>query len=329
MIDQKILIIRFSSIGDIILATSPLKTIRRAYPKAQISFLTLDTFAPILEFHPDIDRLITIDSKKTIRDLWWFKKYITDQDYSFIFDLHNSLRSRLILFNQSTEILRLKKPRLNRFKLFYFHKDGFPKSFNTQFMYHSYLGEIWNKDDFIPPTFLKVHNQEIERVKRKFNIIHNLTVIIPGAAWSQKQWPAQSYSKLIEKMDGPIVLLGGKKDKICYDIKELSPNVNNLAGKTTLREALAILTLGKNIIGSDTGLIHAAEALGKSVTMILGPTSKKTGGGASLPNSFNVEKDLWCRPCSQNGKRPCYRSKQYCMENITVNDVYNTLRKSK
>ena len=77
--DQKILIIRFSSIGDIILATSPLRTIRKKFPNAQIHFLTLDDFAPILEFHPDIDRLILLGKNKSIIDLLRFSDYIRKQ----------------------------------------------------------------------------------------------------------------------------------------------------------------------------------------------------------------------------------------------------------
>jgi len=66
--DQKILVIRFSSIGDIVLSTSPLKTIRRAYPDAQITFLTLDTFAPLLEYHPDIDALVSISKRMSLNN---------------------------------------------------------------------------------------------------------------------------------------------------------------------------------------------------------------------------------------------------------------------
>jgi len=325
MTDQKILVIRFSSIGDIILATSPLKTIRNAHPDAQITFLTLDSFSTILEFHPDIDRLVTLDSNKSLNDLWWFADYIKEQQYFRIYDLHNSLRSNFILFKTNSEVRQVKKPRWNRFKLFQFHQDDFNPKFDTRFMYHSYLGDIWQVGDMMPTTYLRVTEQEKKRVKKKFELSELNIIIVPGAAWVQKQWSAQSYIELIEKMNQPVLLLGSKKDKICFDIAKSSPNVENLAGKTSLREALAILSIGNHIIGSDTGLIHAAEALNKPVTMILGPTSKKTGGGASLPDSFNVEKELWCRPCSQNGKRPCFRSKQYCMDTISVDDIYHTL----
>ena len=79
------------------------------------------------------------------------------------------------------------------------------------------------------------------------------------------------------------------------------------------------------MIGSDTGLTHAAEALGKQVYMILGPTSPETGAGVNLPGSANIETDVWCRPCSQNGKLPCYRKTQVCMDSIMPNDVIQSV----
>jgi len=88
---------------------------------------------------------------------------------------------------------------------------------------------------------------------------------------------------------------------------------------------LAILSNSAHVIGSDTGLTHAAEALRIPVSMIQGPTSRETGAGVHLVTSRNIEKDLWCRPCSQNGKRPCYRKSQVCMDSISVGDVVQSV----
>ena len=79
-------------------------------------------------------------------------------------------------------------------------------------------------------------------------------------------------------------------------------------------------------VGSDTGMVHASEALGVPVAMVMGPTNAQTGGGTSLDRSVVIEKDIWCRPCSQNGKRPCYRSQQYCMTEISTSDVHRAIQ---
>ena len=326
--DQKILVIRFSSIGDIVLATSPLKTIRRAYPDAQITFLTLDTFAPLLEYHPDIDALVSISKRMSLIELWGFADHIRRKQYRHIFDLHNSIRSNLVTLRGASPVYQLKKPRWNRFLLFYFHHNEFASDFSTLKMYHEHLGSIWNENDDLPATLLKVSNYE-QKVARDMlldkNIFDEFIAVVPGAAWTQKQWPAEKYIETLNQLGFPAVLLGAKEDTICFDIAKGSSSVVNLAGETTLRQALAVLANSTYVIGSDTGLTHAAEALGKQVYMILGPTSPETGAGVNLPGSANIETDLWCRPCSQNGKFPCYRKTQVCMDSIMPNDVIQSV----
>lgn len=326
--DQKILVIRFSSIGDIVLATSPLKTIRRAYPDAQITFLTLDTFAPLLEYHPDIDALVSISKRMSLIELWGFADHIRRKQYRHIFDLHNSIRSNLVTLRSSSPVYQLKKPRWNRFLLFYFHHNEFGSDFSTLKMYHEHLGSIWNENDVLPETLLKVSNYEQKMARNMLldkNIFDEFIAVVPGAAWTQKQWPAEKYIETLNQLDLPAVLLGEKKDTICFDIAKRSSSTVNLAGQTTLRQALAVLANSAYVIGSDTGLTHAAEALGKQVYMILGPTSPETGADVNLPGSTNIETDVWCRPCSQNGKLPCYRKTQECMDSIVPNDVIQSL----
>ena len=326
--DQKILVIRFSSIGDIVLATSPLKTIRRAYPDAQITFLTLDTFAPLLEYHPDIDALVSISKRMSLIELWGFADHIRRKQYRHIFDLHNSIRSNLVTLRSASPVYQLKKPRWNRFLLFYFHHNEFASDFSTLKMYHEHLGSIWNENDDLPATLLKVSNYEQKMARDMLldkNIFDEFITVVPGSAWIQKQWPAEKYIETLNQLDLPVVLLGEKKDTICFDIAKGSSSAVNLAGQTTIRQALAVLANSAYVIGSDTGLTHAAEALGKQVYMILGPTSPETGAGVNLPGSTNIETDVWCRPCSQNGKFPCYRKTQECMDSIVPNDVLQSL----
>ena len=328
--DQKILIIRFSSIGDIILSTSPLKTIRNAYPNSHITFLTLDIFSSLLEYHPDIDSLLTLSKKSTFLEIWSFTKYLKNKNYELIFDLHNSLRSNLITTLSKGKIFQLKKPRFKRFLLFTFHFNTFPEDFSTLKMYHESLTLIWNSSKQIPKTYLSISKYEIKSGKdflRNYGVKSSFIAIIPGAAWKQKQWKVDNYVQLISQLETSVVLLGSEKDQICFDIEKKISSVINLAGKTTLRQALNILESAEKIIGSDTGLTHAAEALGKNVSMILGPTSRETGAGTNLEKSINIEKDIWCRPCSQNGKKKCYRKSQVCMDLITTEDVLNSLRR--
>ena len=326
--DQKILIIRFSSIGDIILSTSPLRSIRNTFPNAQITFLTLDNFSSLLEYHPDIDCLVSINKRFTIRELIDFRNYLKKKRYDIVFDLHNSIRSNFLVFNNHNTLYQIKKPRWKRLLLFLFHKNKFETNFSVIKMYHEAFDTDSIKTNF-PLTSLRV--SKYERKKANSLLLENgisgkFIVIIPGAAWPQKQWSATKYIMTLKKLNIPNVILGTKKDQICFQISKKLNNSVNLAGKTTLREAISIISNAAKVIGSDTGLTHAAEALSIPVSMILGPTSSETGAGVNLANSIQVEKDIWCRPCSQNGKFPCYRSNQVCLDSIQPEDVIKSIK---
>ena len=322
--DQKILIVRFSSIGDIVQSTSPLKTIRNAFPDSPITFLTLSAYAPLLEIHPDIDSLLSIKRRQSFKKLLELRKYLHSKRFQFVYDLHNSIRSNILTYGISKKIYRLKKPRLKRSGLFFFHINKFDKGFSSLRLFHDNIGSIWKDKDEISPTYLRISKFEKEKANRFLiskGVKRDFIAIVPGAAWNQKQWSSKNYISTLNKLNLPAVILGSKKDKICNEILLGFKKAVNLAGKTDLRLAVSIISNAKKIIGSDTGLVHAAEALGKTVIMIMGPTSKETGGGTYKKKSTIVEKDIWCRPCSQNGKFPCYRANQECMDSIFPKDV--------
>ncbi len=330
---RRILIIRFSSIGDIVLTTSPLVTIRNSYPESEITFLTLEDFASLLEFHPCIDRIIKISRKQSLKYHIQIARHLKRYEFDLVFDLHNSLRSKFLSRDVSKNIFRIKKPRWQRWLLFQFHYNIFPENFSVQRMYHGALNNIWKNDDHMPNTKIAILRSEKDSAKlllRKIGAGPNYIVIVPGAAWPNKIWPVKKYAELINKIKINLkvdtVLIGGKNDDICNEINKMAGNTFNLAGKTSKRQSMAVISLATHVVGSDTGMVHAAEAMGISSTMILGPTSKETGAGTYLKASNDIEQsNLWCRPCSQNGKLKCFRSIQFCMEEIEVHKVYNTL----
>jgi heptosyltransferase-2 len=215
--------------------------------------------------------------------------------------------------------------------LFNLKLNFFKKDFSHIRMYHSILEDIHS----FPRTSLYVSSDEINRAKsflKKEGVDQEFICIVPGAAWKQKQLPVDKYNELIntlnKKFAFKIVLLGSKNDTICDEIKK-DINIVNLKDKTSLRMAMSILTISEHTFGSDTGLLHASEALNTPVSMILGPTSMETGASINHPNSKIFEKNnLWCRPCSQNGKRPCIRKEQYCLTGININDIAGTFQRS-
>ena len=330
---KKILIIRFSSIGDIVLSTSFLLTIKTLFPKSEVHFLTLDRFSSILENQPNVDRLIVLNSKSGYKDLLGLNNIIKKSNYDKIFDLHSSIRSLTITLGLNDIVSRIKKPRLFRFLLFQFHVNLFPKNFSAIHMYHQCLDT--NLESDYPPTHLVVTSLEkkiAKKMLKEYGVNGQFIALVPGAAWERKQWSVEKYCEVINMITSSskmnLVMFGSEKDEINDRIANLNVEVTNMSGKTNLRQAMSLLSLSKVVFGSDTGLLHIAEALGIPVNMILGPTSQETGGGVNLKSSKNIEVDIWCRPCSQNGQKHCYRSKQYCMENISPEKVVSTLMKN-
>ena len=328
-----ILVQRLSSIGDIVQATSPLSTLRNRFPESRIDFMTLSHFAPLLENHPLINRIVKINKTEPVSTLRSMGNKI-DVDYDLVVDLHNSLRTQIIrrrIVNKAT--LVYKKPRWKRFKLIQLHINDFEDGFNQRRLYHDCLKPVMNGQIDIPDTTLSISesekNQAVELLKKN-GVDIDFIVIIPGANWETKVWSADSYKKvfstLLKETNKSIVIIGSGKDSICDKIEIDNPRVLNLKGKTDLRDSLGIISNAKAALGSDTGLLHAAEALAIPAVMIMGPTAVETGGGTFLDRSVTIANaNLWCRPCSQNGKTPCFRKEQYCMTSITPEKVINSL----
>lgn len=328
---NRILVIRFSSIGDIILSTPVIQALRQTYPNAGIDYLVHERFnALVRHFDPQPERIISFPATVGAADLPNFARHLAAADYNLVIDLHDSLRSKVIRrYFPSAELRIYRKPRLKRWLLFYLWVNRFDPDFSVVNEYLRYAGLSLGDDEHRPR--LSFETKPAREICRRFNLEQGFLVCIPGAAWPQKSWLVERYIQLFNQWlagaDRQVVFLGAAQDAICDHITAGLPveSVVNLRGQTTLEEALAILTRGRLVIGSDTGLLHAGEALGLPAVMILGPTARETGARTYNPVSHVHEVKLWCRPCSQNGRRRCYRRQQYCLTGITVEQVADSL----
>ena len=330
----KILFIRFSSIGDVVLTTSPVWSLKKEFPDAQIHFLTLEENAPLLEGNSSIDRLHVLEKSAGVFKLISVGNYLNDCGYEIVVDMHDSLRSKIIRSRmKSAKPYSLKKPRGKRLKLYVFHKNDFQKDFSQLRLFHSVIQELLAQENH-SSTSLFVSESEKEEAKlllSKNGIKGNKYIVcIPGAAWKNKTWKKKNYLELFNyfmEESFEIILLGADKDVICNECAMENNSLINMSGKTGFRQSFAIISQAHMVIGSDTGFVHGAEALGIPAVMFLGPTSTETGAGVTKSISKNIQlPDIWCRPCSQNGSRPCYRSEKFCMNEILPKNVINQVR---
>jgi ADP-heptose:LPS heptosyltransferase len=331
---HKILIVRLSSLGDIVILTPLIRSLRQKYPGAEIDFLIKQEFQAVVLYNPFLNKVITYDTKTGFSGFVNLARQLAARNYDLILDMHTNLRSRLLQVIRRRPLLRYKKPRLARFLLFYCWLDLFAPDFNLLSAYYQVVAPLGIKPapHLSPEIFLP---EEVAKVAQNILIRHRIlsdyVVILPIATWPNKLYPLAKYravaNQIKQELGLEVVWLGGRLDAQLQRLKQKPAAGAVIAGETTLLEALAILKNARAVIGNDTGLTYAAEALGVPIVLILGPTARQTGAGAYRSESIVLERQLWCRPCSQKGDRSCYRTRRHCLELIEVSEVFEALEK--
>jgi ADP-heptose:LPS heptosyltransferase len=290
-------------------------------------------FQPLLQHNPFISNVLTFDAGGGFAGWRELCRKLAREDYDLYIDMHNSIRSRILgYYLRKIAQLRFSKPRLKRFLLFYFYINLFPENFTVLNEYMKVLKPLSiSGDSSVPEIYLNDSiTRWVEELLRERGVTKPFVVMLPFAAWKNKRYPLEKYRELAQCIYDtytiPVVWLGGKKDHYLAELSNLNGKNNiSLIGETTLGESIAVLAQSTLVIGNDTGLSYAAEAVQTPLIVILGPTSRETGAGAYSEKSRSIEQQLYCRPCSQKGDRRCYRKRQYCLENSSVEEVFKTV----
>lgn len=306
---MKFLIIRFSSIGDIILTTPVVRCLRKKYPDAEIHYLTKQSFKGIVEHNPYINKVHTLSDSFEL-----MLHELKTEAYDCVIDLHKNIRTA-----------RVKKT-LN-VKSFSFNKLNIKKwlytalKINTLPQVHivdRYLDavkklEVENDgmglDYFIPERDV-VKNADLPTP----HLLGYIAVVI-GAAHATKKLPLEKLKELCGKINYPVILLGGKED---YEAgKQIAAvddvKIYNACGKFNLNESADLVKRSKLVITHDTGLMHIAAAFGKTILSVWGNTVPAFGMYPYKTHYEVFEKKLGCRPCSKIGYDKCPRRHFKCM----------------
>lgn len=325
---EKLLIIRFSSIGDVLQAQAVPMAFKRKFPHAQVHWLTKDSLSQTVRGNPRVDRVWTIKSKAGLGALTSLAQELNQESFTHIYDAHSNLRSHLIsFFLKAPNFLRRPKNRWRRFMLFKLRKNLFPKPFLGQVSYLDPL-KSWGIDPQIPQEpQIFVDKECLEKAQTEIKKIGagSLRVaLVPSAAWDNKVWPKENWKSLIQKNpDVSFLILGGPEDKHLSDLGDLT-NSESLIGKLNIAESLAVISNSRLTIANDTGLLHGADLMSKPALALIGPTAF---GYPSQKTSQWLEVDLSCRPCSKDGRTPCTNKiKKKCMLDITPDQVSKKMR---
>ena len=327
---MKVLIIRFSSIGDVTQSLSIPLVIKKTYPDAEVHFLTRHDLKDLFLHNESIDQLWTIDRTISAINLIKFYRQLNKQKYTHIYDAHNNLRTFLArLFISSEHNLVRSLERVKRFLLIRFKVNKFEKPFSGQRDLLQPLKK-WNIPFDFPfsiPTenLFNFSAEELALYKSKWTLPENFITLVPSAAYFLKRWPLKNWHDLIQKNPRQtFVILAGPTDTFTKEL-ETHSNVINWTGQSSLRESAYIISKSLATIANDTGLMHISEQMGKPTIALMGPAPF---GFPSRKTTKVMEKNLSCRPCSKHGQGPCVNSNYHdCLASISADEVNSEVQR--
>lgn len=337
MLKNKVLIIRFSSFGDIVQCSSVVELIRQRFSllddSLEIHWATRKDFDFLVKLNTEVDKVWAFEKKLGFMGLIKFALNLRAQRFTHVYDAHNNLRSiliKLILMSRlnSPELVTRSKDRWKRILLFNFRINKFPKPFKGIESYISPLAK-WNIRRINDSRFVKwKFGKEVEDKIISLIGSSNVISLVPSAAWEMKRWPLDHWKNLIQILpEAHFVVLGGKGDLFCQELAEIdSGRVQNLAGKLSLVESCCLIQKSTLVISADTGLLHVADVLGVKALSLMGPTAF----GFTMSSLIRtLEVSLPCRPCSKDGSGRCSQAIwQRCMVEITPAKVASEARHS-
>jgi lipopolysaccharide heptosyltransferase II len=328
---SQILIIRLSSLGDILFTTPLIRVLRKRFPHSQIHFLTNTRYKELLQNNPYLDKVVTLGDSAGLGQTWSMGKRLRKDKYDAVIDQHGSLRSLIIRqVIKAPRIFALRKFRFYRTMLILGKRNLYPNDHGMALWMMDAAKSLGIYDDgdgldfFVNPDIeLRLKNQLESKIGQK-----NIIALAPGARHFTKRWLIERWCDLakmiISKSDANILVLGSVEDKKLGDeiVSTIGDRGWNVAGKFSLEETAAALSHCQLTISNDSGLMHVSAARKVPVVGIFGPTIRAFGFYPFRVPYRIVEKSLSCRPCSTKGSSRCPLGHFRCMKNITSQDVY-------
>ncbi len=315
---MKILIIRFSSIGDIVWTSPVVRILRTQLPDTEVHFVTKESYALLLENNPHIDKLFLL--KENLKDL---VAPLRAEQYDLVIDLHANLRSAWLKWKLGVKSLTYNKYRWEKWLLVKFKINRVPKKHIVTW-YIDTLKPLGLQDDGKGLEFFIAPASQIPPTDLPAPYQTGFVAIIIGASEYTKKLPLPKLIELAARVGKPIVLVGGKEDaeqgeKLVNALPALP--ILNLCGKYNLAQSASIVGQARFVIGHDTGLTHIAAALQKKVYGIYGSTLSQYLYPYCKDYEIIENLNLACRPCSKAGKAKCPKGHFECMQGLDFGNI--------
>lgn len=315
----KYLIIRFSSIGDIVLTSPVIRGLKQQVEGAEVHFLTKASYRNILDNNPYVDKVHVLKNslKETVNEL-------REEGFDYVIDLHHNLRTKRL--KNRLKVVDFTVNKLNREKwlMVNFKKNKLPnKHIVDRYLETVSVFDVTNDmqglDYFIP------EKDSTEKLRSEHNLSQSYIAFAIGGQHATKKLDDASMDALCAKVNSPLVLLGGKEDvEQAEKLSNFHAHVIHFCGKLNLNQSADMVKHANLVITHDTGLMHIAAAFHKPILSIWGNTIPEFGMTPYLPDEnskiFEV-KDLKCRPCSKIGFEKCPKKHFDCMKKQNIDAI--------
>lgn len=324
---MKILVVRFSSIGDIVLTSSVVRCLKKQLPNSKIHFLTKNQFTTLYESNPNADKIFGL------ADNWdSLIAELKAENYDCIIDLHNNLRTKRLKTTIGKPSYSFPKRNIKKYLLTQFKWNLLAENEHVVDRYFKPAEKLGVKNDHLPNDFFINEKNEIDLSATNLTPKNYLAIAI-GAQFATKKLPFDKLLTICDEVPFPIVLLGDKKDAVIADeliLKSSNKMLVSCCGKLNLQQSASILKQAKVVLAHDTGLMHIAACFTAPIITVWGNTTPVLGMSAYTPTrkdqaiNFEVQ-ELSCRPCSKIGYAKCPKTHFNCMNQQNFEKIIEVL----
>ncbi|MBK7572705.1 MAG: glycosyltransferase family 9 protein [Bacteroidetes bacterium] len=323
---MKFLLLRFSSIGDIVLTSPVIRCLKKQVPGAEVHFLTKKSFEAVTKHNPYLDKTFLFEERvHEVLDL------LKEENYDAVIDLHHNFRTLKLKRALGVPSHSFNKLNIEKWMAVNFKTKSLPNKHIVD-RYLETVSSFGVKNDgegldyFITPDDEKI----VTTLPSSFQ--PNYIAWVIGAKHATKQLPLSKMISIAGKLKMPVVILGGKEDMMRSKeiISHFNVPVFDGCGNFSLNQSAAIVKHAHHVITHDTGLMHIAAAFRKKIISVWGNTIPEFGMYPYLPAAFSANnkiveiKNLSCRPCSKIGFDKCPKGHFKCMNLLPEEEVVNT-----
>jgi lipopolysaccharide heptosyltransferase II len=322
-----VLLVRFSSIGDILLTTPLIRATARRHPDAKLVYVTKRSMAPLVSEHPGVAEVVSLDPDESVRHLAQRLRTLAP---THALDLHANLRSAALRLLVRCSWSGFAKHKFARSVLVSTKVDLYGPPVPVAERYFEAARSLDVRPDGQPPRFFlspgardRVDRWLVERGLGNASV----AALAPGAAHATKRWPIAHWIALAQRLRGAgyaVVPVGGPDDRgLAQQLAADSP-----AGEFSLQETGALLARARVVVSGDTGVMHMATGVGAPVVALFGPTVEQFGFFPYHARSVVLQRDLACRPCSSTGTPACPLGHHRCLADIPPAEVADAVERA-